>query len=130
MALFSVAKSVQPTYNPKPSYLPILKKTKLHKLLFIKELGCGKKIAIVFNDHRQLISDINRYIVTWMPHRKLLLSATKIADYFLKLPALEFLSFAVITGSPPGCKCGCHQLGRKRKYQGYNFYQHQCIDHY
>jgi hypothetical protein len=53
-----------------------------------KRLGCGQKINIVFNARRQLVSDISRHLVTWMPQRKLFIGATERADTFLKLPAL------------------------------------------
>ena len=66
MAQMSLAKSLQLDYNLKGQYLPVLKKTQLHKLLFVKKLGRGQKYANVFNERYQLVSDIDCLVITWM----------------------------------------------------------------
>ena len=67
---FFTRKRLQLCYNPKVPYLPFFKKSQLHKLLFIKKLGRTQKIGNVFNGRRQLVSDIGRHLVTWIPQRK------------------------------------------------------------
>jgi len=57
MAQFSLAKSLQLHYNSKAPYLPISKKSQLHKFLYTKDMGGGQKIANVFNERYQLVSD-------------------------------------------------------------------------
>jgi hypothetical protein len=49
MAPLSLVKLIQPGYNPRGPYLPIFKNSQLHKYLFKKRIGDGKKIANVFN---------------------------------------------------------------------------------
>ena len=59
-----IHRRLQPEYNPKVPYLPILKNSQLNKFLSIKDLIRGKKFGIVFNELRQLVSDIDYYLVT------------------------------------------------------------------
>jgi hypothetical protein len=48
MVPFSLAESIQPTYNLRAPYLPIFKKPQLCKLLFINGIGKRQKFANVF----------------------------------------------------------------------------------
>ena len=58
MASFSLAKSVQPEYNYTTCYLPIFESTHLVSVFYARVYG-GIKIDNVFNEHRQLVSDIS-----------------------------------------------------------------------
>jgi hypothetical protein len=55
----SLAKLLQLYYNLQGQYLPVSKKTRLHKFLYIKDMGGGQKFDIVFNGLRELVSDID-----------------------------------------------------------------------
>ena len=53
MAHFKLAKLIQLDYNSKGQYLHISKNSNLHKLLFTKDFGDGRKIVFVFNELSQ-----------------------------------------------------------------------------
>jgi hypothetical protein len=66
MAQFSLAKPLQPKYNSTTRYLPIFLDTTFVSAL--KTIAYERpKFDNVFNAHRQLVSDISRHLVTWMP---------------------------------------------------------------
>ena len=66
MAQFYLAKSVQPRYNYTIPYLPIFESAHLVSVFYARAYG-GIKIDNVFNALRQLMSDNDWLIVTWIP---------------------------------------------------------------
>ena len=76
------------------------------------------KFGDVFNERRQLVSDIGRYIITWMPQRKFfVVTGILVFDFELFIGGLRQL--LILSGQQgirqkkrAGRVCGCQPFGQ------------------